>query len=204
MTTLARWHEAWQALGAPRVDEDLCRRLNACYSEPHRRYHTLQHLAECFAHLDVLREATERPAEVEIALWFHDAIYDTRRADNEERSAEWARDSAVAAGLAPETAVRIHSLVMATKHQAVPVGRDAEALIDADLGILGAEPARFDEYEEQVRVEYSWVPEALYRSERRKVLQDFAGRRAIYATERFRVSREARARANLARSLDRL
>ena len=70
------------------ADRSLYDALVARYSEPHRRYHTLQHLAECFAAFDEIAHLAEHPADVELALWFHDAIYDTRRSDNEQRSAE--------------------------------------------------------------------------------------------------------------------
>jgi len=203
MTSLARWESAWRQLGASSADEELYNRLVACYSEPHRKYHTIQHLNECFAHLESMRSLANHP-EVELALWFHDAIYDTSKKDNEKRSAEWARDSVLDASVAREQAERIYELVMATMHNAVPVGKDAEVLVDIDLGILGAETARFDEYEVQVREEYSWVPESVYREARRKILEEFVRREWIYSTERFRSEYEARARDNLARSLARL
>jgi predicted metal-dependent HD superfamily phosphohydrolase len=161
-------------------------------------------LNECFAHLESVRSIAERPREVELGLWFHDAIYKTSRKDNEERSAEWARDSARAGGLSEDQANRIFGLVMITKHNAVPVGRDAEVLVDVDLGILGSAPARFDEYEGQVREEYPWVPGPLYRKERRRILQEFVNRPTIYRTEYFRAAYEAQARDNIARSLARL
>jgi predicted metal-dependent HD superfamily phosphohydrolase len=204
MTLLARWQSAWRQLGASDADEDLFQRLVACYSEPHRKYHTLQHLNECFAHLESVRSIAERPGEVELGLWFHDAIYKTSRKDNEERSAEWARDSARAGGLSEDQANRIFGLVMITKHNAVPVGRDAEVLVDVDLGILGSAPARFDEYEGQVREEYPWVPGPLYQKERRRILQEFANRPTIYRTDYFRAAYETQARDNIARSLARL
>ncbi len=204
MTTLARWQSVWRQLGAAEANSELFQRLIDCYSEPHRKYHTTQHLQECFAHLDHVASLAERPAEVELALWFHDAIYNTRKSDNEQLSAEWARESVLAGGVADDQAERVCELVMATKHNALPVGRDAEVLVDVDLSILGAELARFDEYEIQVRREYSWVPAFIYRRERRKVLQEFASRPSIYSTEFFRVEYESRARENIARSLMRL
>ena len=204
MTTLVRWQSVWRELGASQAHEDLFHRLVACYSEPHRKYHTMQHLNECFAHIEHVRSIAERPGEVELALWFHDAVYQTSRKDNEERSADWARESALAGGLSVEQANRIFALVMVTKHNAVPVGRDAEVLVDIDLGILGSDLARFDQYEVQVRQEYSWVPVPLYRKERRKILQEFASRPTIYCTEYFRAAYEAQARDNIARSLAQL
>lgn len=202
--SLARWQAMWRRLGASAPNDSLFTRLVECYSEPHRSYHTMQHLQECFAHLENVRSFAERADEVELALWFHDAIYDTRRKDNEERSAEWARDSVLAAGLSDDQARRVYELVMATQHNAVPLGKDAAVLVDIDLSILGSNAARFDEYESQVREEYSWVPGPLYRTGRRKILQEFAKRENIYSTEYFRVEYEARASTNIARSLARL
>jgi predicted metal-dependent HD superfamily phosphohydrolase len=201
---LNRWQSAWRQLGASTASEELYHQLVACYSEPHRKYHTIQHLNECLTHLESVRALEDHADEVELALWFHDAIYDTSKKDNEKRSAEWARDSVLAAGVSSEKADRIHELIMATMHNAVPVGRDAEVLVDIDLGILGAGADRFDDYEVQVREEYSWVPESLYRAARTQVLQQFMNREWIYSTELFRTKYEARARENLARSLARL
>jgi predicted metal-dependent HD superfamily phosphohydrolase len=168
LTSVERWRWVWREVGVRDADEELYHRLVACYSEPHRKYHTIQHLNECFAHLETVSSLAEHPAEVELALWYHDAIYNTHENDNEKRSAEWARDSALAAGIKIDQAGRIYDLVMATMHNAIPAGRDAEVLVDIDLGILGAEPVRFDEYELQVREEYSWVPEFMYAAGRRK------------------------------------
>jgi predicted metal-dependent HD superfamily phosphohydrolase len=204
MELLERWRSVWRQLGASHADETLFRKLVDGYSEPHRRYHTTRHLEECFAHLDDVRSFAERANEVELALWFHDAIYDTSREDNEARSAEWARVSVLLAGLSLEQAERVARLVMSTTHDAVAVGTDAQLLVDIDLGILGADAARFDEYEVQIRQEYSWVPKSFYRKGRRKLLQEFLNRERIYNTEFFYEKYETRARENLARSLSRL
>jgi predicted metal-dependent HD superfamily phosphohydrolase len=150
------------------------------------------------------RALAERPAEVELALWFHDAIYDTRAADSEERSAAWARASLARADAEPAVAERVAALVLATEH-AVHVARgDAALLVDVDLSILGAAPARFDEYEAQVRREYAWVPEPGFRAARAEILAGFLARPRIFTTEHFFGRLETPARANLARSLARL
>jgi predicted metal-dependent HD superfamily phosphohydrolase len=96
MTSLNRWQSLWRELGASDSDDELFRRLVAGYSEPHRKYHTMQHLEECFGHFESLRSIAEHAGEVELALWFHDAIYNTKKNDNEEWSAEYearARDN---------------------------------------------------------------------------------------------------------------
>ncbi len=194
---------SWQALG---VGLGTCLErthgaLLAAYAEPQRHYHTLQHLAECLELFARLRDTAERPGEVELALWFHDAIYDPPAHDNEARSAEWGHTVALEAGLDASAAQRIFKLVMATRHNAAAVGADAEVLVDVDLAILGAPRARFDEYEAQIAREYAWVPAEAYRSGRARVLRSFLERPRIFQSQRLFEEREARARENLERSL---
>ncbi|MFM9925619.1 N-methyl-D-aspartate receptor NMDAR2C subunit [Variovorax sp. H27-G14] len=197
----ANWHQAWQALGVAHADDALCDTLQRSYGEPQRRYHTMQHLGECLAWFEREKALAEHPGEVALALWFHDAVYDVHAHDNEARSADWARQALLAAGVQEAAAERVHTLVMATCHDAVPEGRDAELLIDIDLSILGAERARFDEYEQQVGEEYGFVPAAVRLPRRRAILQRFLDRPALYATPRMHAQLEARARGNLQRSI---
>lgn len=201
---LAQWCAAWRALGVATPDTALCAQLQARYGEAQRHYHTMQHLGECLAWFEREQAQAERPAEVALALWFHDAVYDVHAHDNEARSADWARDAMRAAGVDAQAAERVHALVMATRHDAVPEGRDAELLIDIDLSILGAPRERFDDYERQVHAEYAFVPEAVRLPKRRAILQHFLDRTAIYATPRMHAQLEARARENLRRSIEAL
>ena len=174
------------------------------YSEPHRKYHTVRHLDECFSRLDQIRLLAKRPAEVEVALWYHDAVYEQRSHENEARSAELAAATVRSAGKPAECAHRVCELILATRHAALPRDDDAKVLVDVDLSILGETPARFDEYERQVREEYSWVPELLYRKERRTILKEFLTRAAIFNTAPFRERYGSQARANIERSLQQL
>lgn len=200
--TLASWRALWRQLGVP-AHEALFERLVAAYSEPQRHYHTLQHLRECLELFDQVRHLAQRPGEVEVALWFHDAAYDPERHDNEERSADWARQAMLAAGLPQEPAARVHALIMVTRHEALPYGPDAQLLVDIDLAILGATPERFNEFEMQVRREYAHVSDADFRVGRSRVLRGFLERPRIYATEFFSRRFEAQARENLARAISR-
>lgn len=202
MPHFARWAEAWRAVGA-RPEERVHAELVTAWREPTRRYHTLQHLEECLAAFERVRALAERPAEVELALWFHDAIYDVRRHDNEERSADWARDALLAAGAEAAVGERVRELVLATRHgvENAVLKPDARLVVDVDLAILGAPRERFDEYEEQIRAEYAWVPEFLFRTKRREILAGFLARPRIFATDVFHADLEARARENLARAV---
>jgi predicted metal-dependent HD superfamily phosphohydrolase len=204
VTSLHTWLRIWHELGAAAGDEALHRQLLACWSEPHRHYHTPQHLRECLVHLEGARQQAQRPAEIELALWFHDAFYDVRRDDNEARSADWARDSVLQAGLPQDVAGRIHAMVMATEHEAVPEDADAQLLLDIDLAILGADVPRFEESDLQVRAEYAHLGEEEWRVGRKEVLASFLGRPRLYSTERFSCAYERQARDNLQRAMDRL
>src|SRR5687768_12043317 len=110
------WRDAWSRLGVPEPP-GLLSALIARYSEPHRAYHNIRHIDECFEALAPAAHLAERLAEVHLALWFHDAIYDPRRKDNEQASADLARASVIRAGAEPDTASRIHELIMATRHE---------------------------------------------------------------------------------------
>jgi predicted metal-dependent HD superfamily phosphohydrolase len=203
-TTLDSWCREWSELGLTgRPPDDLHASMLAHYRQPHRAYHTLQHLDECFALLSEARNCP-RLAEISLALWFHDAIYDTTRSDNEAASADWLAEVAYQAGAPTELNARLHALVMATRHSAIPQDHQAQLLVDIDLSILGAPEHRFDEYEQQIREEYIWVPEPLYRQKRSDVLQAFLQRPLLYCTADFRSRFEMPARKNLRRSLQSL
>ncbi len=197
---LAPWRAAWQALGAAPGD-GLHAKLLARYAEPHRAYHTRQHLAECLALFDEFRALARRPAEVEIALWFHDAVYDVQRHDNEAISAGWARDAFLAAGAAVDVAGRVEALVLATRHSVAPATPDEQLLVDVDLAILGAAPARFAEYEGQIRAEYSFVPPAVFAEKRGAILAGFLARPVLFGTPALQARFEAAARANLQQAI---
>lgn len=202
MTTLLErsWERAWLALTGT-ADPALRDTLLAHYELPERKYHTRQHLEECLQGFEAHRHLAEHPAEVEAALWFHDAIYEVRGSGNEERSADWAFEALTAAGAAPDPAARVKALVLATRHSALPVGIDQQLLVDIDLAILGAERRRFDEYERQIRDEYAHVPGIVFRFKRRQILQGFLDRPSLYSLPPLKDALEARARENLHRAI---
>jgi len=193
------WLRAWRGVGAAGDGRSVSQALLAKYNEPHRKYHTLQHLSECLAAFEQVSRLAPHPAAVEVALWFHDAIYDVKRSDNEERSAQWANTELRAAGASTEAAELVSSLVLATRHTAIPATLDEQVLVDIDLAILGASEQRFAEYERQIRDEYAFVPGLIFRRKRRDILQSFLQRPHIYSTAYFHAALEQAARTNLRR-----
>lgn len=168
--------------------------LSARYSEPHRAYHTLQHIWEGFGYLKSVRVL---PPEVSIAWWFHDAIYDPKRSDNEARSAAWA---GAVLGASPLKA-KIETLILATRHGSIPSDPAERLIVDVDLAVLASPEPRFSEYERQIRQEYAFVDDATYKAERFKILRGFFDRAYLYMTPEFRCL-ETRARKNLERSIN--
>jgi predicted metal-dependent HD superfamily phosphohydrolase len=195
-----RWKELWTTIGAAGEPELWLDRLIAAYSEPHRRYHNLRHIAECQNEYEPVRHLASSPESVELAIWFHDAVYDPRKADNEEQSATLAEQclrEAKVEGLAS----KVVRLVLATKQHDVDADPDAALLVDVDLSILGQPDRRFTEYEDQIRQEYSWVEDSVFFTKRSEILMGFLSRSRIYSTGWFYEKYEAQARANLERSI---
>jgi predicted metal-dependent HD superfamily phosphohydrolase len=189
------------ALGAGFAGDALYHDLLRRYAEPGRHYHTLQHLAECLAAFEANAALAQHPAQVEAALWFHDAVYDPRGGANEEASAQLALAALARAGAPAEFAGQVAHLVRVTEHRGVPATPDEMLLVDIDLAILGADEARFDEYERQVRLEYAFVPDDVFYPKRAEILRGFLARPRLYGSARFHERLEDAARRNLARSI---
>jgi predicted metal-dependent HD superfamily phosphohydrolase len=194
----------WQGLPSIPAPPDLFAELEQRYREAQRHYHTLRHLEECFAALDDIRPAGDDTPAIELALWFHDAIYDVHRHDNEEQSAAWAASCLQRAGVPLPTVDKVTALILATRHHAAGAGPEACLLVDIDLAILGTPPARFREYERQIRAEYAHVPDDVFAHKRREILEDFLRRPALFATPAGRARYEVQARINLSEALARL
>ena len=195
------WQRCWQGLAANGDGAQWMAALLAAYREPQRHYHSVQHLRECLALFEAHGGVAHHPHEVEMALWFHDAVYDVQAVDNEARSAAWALAVLAAAGVADDCCQRIHDHIMATCHTAQPVGADQQLLVDIDLAILGASSARFQEYQQQIRAEYDWVPEALFQQKRRAILMAFQAQSPLYGTASLQQALAQNARGNLAAAL---
>lgn len=200
---IERWNALLRELGIPPETKTFSR-LQSAYAEGHRGYHTSRHIDECLPLLYELKRLCERPAEVECALWFHDAIYEPMSKSNEERSADWAAAFLSSSGAAQDVIGRIRSHITATRHEALPADGDSRVVVDIDLSILGAEPSRYQEFERDVRKEYRWVPRFIYGPKRAAILQSFLDRPRIYQTEPMFERFEAKARGNLSKAIQSL
>ena len=197
------WADGWAELASP-APLALRLELQAAWAEPHRCYHATEHLRECMALWKLWRNRCERPGEVALALWFHDAVHDPHESGNELKSASWAARAMVAESANEDAAQRVYELVMATRHDQMPRGTDACFVVDIDLAILGSPPARFERYDQDIRKEYELVPRFRYRNQRAKVLQGFLDRPRLFQTEPAHEMLEAQARINLSAAISRL
>lgn len=199
----ARWLRLMMALGLPEETRSFGM-LVAAYSEPHRHYHTGKHIEHCLHELDSAPGIAQEPAEVELALWYHDAVYDPYSSKNEERSADLACDLLKRHNVSAARVERVRELILATRHAAPATTPDAQVLVDIDLSILGADEATYAQFEGDVRKEYRWVPAIVFRRKRAEILASFLERPSVYGTEPFRAKYEANARHNLAQAIQAL
>lgn len=180
----------------------LLEELAARYAEPQRRYHTGDHVLACFDARDRIERV--HSGTIDLALLFHDAVYEPLATDNEERSAILLRELASRAGVAGGIVDRAAALVLSTRHGASENddhAPDTAVVLDADLSILGADEATFAQYERDVRAEYAVVDDASYARGRAHVLTAILEQRPLYRTSAAQELWENAARTNLARSL---
>ena len=179
--------------------------LIKAYSEKHRAYHTFDHIAACFRHLDIVRDKMENPREIELALWFHDAIYKPFSSSNEKDSAIWAQEFFELNEFEDDEVIdRVYDLIMVTEHSGATKTKDEELMIDIDLSILGTRAEVYDQFEKDVRFEYKRVPAFMFRKKRKEILSEFLARDRIYHDAYFHDNLEAQARVNLADAIQKL
>lgn len=202
-----KWLDLWQRIGAKGDAEKVYNALAARYQEAHRQYHTLSHIEHCLEELEQVKHLAKNPDAIEMALWWHDVIYNTRAKDNEERSAALAWLVLRKASLPDEFTGKVTRFILATKHTFAITDPDARLMADIDLSSLGLPYEEFDENSRRIREEYGWgewVPEEIFTKERIKFLESLLERPFIYGLWSFREKYEARARRNIARAIAQL
>ncbi len=178
--------------------------LQTLYCAPERHYHTLTHILQMLHWLD--RYDHNYLAELRLAAFFHDAIYDTTSDTNEERSAELAVQFLLTEPCGNGFSDTTNKLILCTKkHKPDNSVENLSGLfLDCDLLILAAAPTDYDFYSTQIRKEYCQFDDAQYRSGRERVMRSFVSREHIFFTPEIRTQYEQRARTNITRELDAL
>ncbi|MDX5325542.1 MAG: hypothetical protein LPK80_04700 [Bacteroidota bacterium] len=199
-----RFDQAISILGDPKQkDPSIWEQILNAYQDPRRVYHGLNHLQQMMAQIPVDSLSSDQEALITLALFFHDLVLEPGRRDNEERSADRADKVLSQLGISVPHRDRIRSMILSTRDHD-PGDDDLAAIFcDLDLAILGVDPGAYLRYSQNVRKEYSFVPERIYRKERAKVIRSFLNRKRIFYSEYFR-SLEGSARINLQEELDRI
>jgi predicted metal-dependent HD superfamily phosphohydrolase len=193
-----KWQQCWTDRSLQSEVDLLFRLLVNAYIKPDRNYHNLNHINHVLISIERFNLELHDPIAVNLAAWFHDFVYDPQASDNEFQSAELARELLTEIKIATETIDRVQQLIIATKgHQIDPNDIDRSIFLDADLAILGTDPAQYQAYARSIRQEYSWVSDTEYQSGRIKVLQSFLQRDRLYCTDLLFDELESIARTNM-------
>lgn len=199
--------EQWQLLMVRYcVNSDLSEKyffeIKEKYSEKKRFYHNLTHIQALLKFIETLKEKIQDYQSVSLAIWFHDLIYNTKRNNNEEKSAEFAVKALQEMKIPADIIRLVELMILATKtHDAKALTEDGKLFLDLDLAILGSKAEIYQQYYKAIRKEYSWVPWFLYRHSRKKVLNSFLGRQHIFFTQEMS-QLEGLARKNITQEIE--
>jgi predicted metal-dependent HD superfamily phosphohydrolase len=173
--------------------------LEKHYSQPHRHYHTLSHLQHSFLELDNLSLSSEDKQTISLAIWFHDIVYDTQASNNEEQSTVLFREAARQLQLSVGLTNQVSDYILQTKYINCIVNSSilCDLFLDIDLSILGQDSKVYQEYTQQIRQEYSWVPQEIYNVKRAEVLKRIMSWKSIYRSTHFGMKYEVQAKINL-------
>lgn len=175
------------------------------YSEKHRYYHNLSHVSSLLCAAENFKEKFVDYRSARLAIWFHDAVYEPKRTDNEAESARLAAACLEKLEMPEKLIEKIQRMILATeKHDAKSLDFDDRLFLDLDLGVLGTDKKTYGEYKRAIRREYSFVPFFLYRRARRRILENFLSREFLYFTEEMREKCERHARRNIANEIKEL
>ncbi len=174
--------------------------LEVAYADPPRAYHNLNHIADCLGVMDQMPEATG-PA-IELAIWYHDAIYDPFSKTNEQDSALFMRRAATDMGIANEIIDAAASLILITANHQQAASPDEQVIADIDLSIIASPAPAYDRYALAIRKEYKDVEELAYQTGRQQFLQSLLDAPVLFRTQWARTRRfDQQARANISREL---
>lgn len=184
----------------PRMGKELLK----MWSQAHRYYHDRVHLLSVLEAIDQLAKGkvhSEELMQLQLAAWFHDAVYDGTSED-EFKSAVLARE--LLEGIISSASVaRISELVMLTaSHDPAESNVLGRILCDADLEVLARPQPAYERYAQAIYQEYAHLPQSVLAAGRIKILSALVSKASIYGTQDGRERWELAARANLNRELN--
>jgi len=167
-----------------------------------RHYHTLKHIKHMLIYLHDFELTLIERTKLELAIWFHDVVYDSRNKDNEVRSAEKFAGFAKHAGFKQSIFDEIISLILITKHVDSPRNRLEEIICDCDLKELATD--NWKKNSENVRKEYAFLSDDEWKEGRSEFLMSMLSKEHIFHTDTYKGILEDAARINIQKELDTL
>ncbi len=199
--TDGRFEAVWQRnLLKNAASSDIAASLSRLYSERARHYHTMDHIDFCLSVFDQVSSLTSNPDAVELAIWFHDAIYNFPIQDNERLSAEFFMQASQDS-LSTALREKVYKMVMATVHDVVPTDPDEQMMVDIDLSSFGRPWEQFARDGENVRRELAYLSDADFYPRQINFMTGLVSRDNFYNLAWFREKYEAQARSNVSRYL---
>jgi len=174
------------------------------YQQKHRAYHNLDHVVDCLHQLDRYKDEIDDIKIIELAIWYHDIIYNPYKKDNEQKSAEASSEFLLRQNANSQLIQKVYDLILSTIHIKPPKNKSEAIIMDIDITILGSSEERYGEYCAKIRKEYKWVPNIIYRKKRKEIMTRFLDRKQLYFTDYFYSSLEKRARFNISQEIQRL
>lgn len=192
----------WQELTAKYTDNnqlanELWEEIKESYTVKKRHYHNLTHLSYMVNYAKKYHGNLFDPDTILFSIFYHDIFYDVTRKDNEQKSANIARERLSQLGVPADKITKCYTQIVATQNHVLSNDGDINYLLDFDLAILGESPNAYQEYTRKIRREYTIYPGFLYKRGRKKVLQHFLTLDRIFKTDVFYEKYEQPARDNL-------
>jgi predicted metal-dependent HD superfamily phosphohydrolase len=191
----ALWRRCADAAAQP---EPVWQMLQERYKEPHRFYHTLAHLNQCLGELDTAAGQIEQADATEMAIWFHDIIYQYGAKDNEDLSAATFLEAA-GAHMAADFVGRVCELISATKHAGAAQDAGIACMVDIDLSGFGLPWEGYLADSNALREEAPGVSDKQYYQGKLRFLDELQRWPSLFQTGYFRERLESTAQANIAR-----
>ena len=200
-----KWNQLFSFSKNESLKEALWNELIQRYGEPHRFYHTLLHVAELFTWMDTYQKEIQKPAVVAFAILYHDIVYDTNRDDNEEKSAELAKDHLQRLKITATIINQVVQFILATKTHEVPDNsenaNDLKFFLDFDMAILGSDWKVYQHYSENIQFEYQQYTDDLYKAGRKQALEQMASKPFLFYSPTFKRLLEGKARENIEKEM---
>lgn len=194
--TFERWQTLMQQFNL-NVNELTYKSIINKYNENNLAYHNIEHIEYCLNQLDSISIKIESKKEIELAIWFHDIVYNPYGKDNELKSAEMAMEFLVSNNQDDSTVSLVYDLIIATKHSNKAKNPQEQIIMDIDISIFGESSAKYINYSKNIRKEYSLVPLFIYTSKRKEILNSFLSHERLFQSDYFFEKYENNARLNI-------